>query len=98
MCVLLHCGWQILCLVGGDAEASFLELHEICLTEHEAVPSNAREKFVHEAKVSHGFHGEGMTHFGILEWPPMIVQQHDLKKQVLVLGAMGNDEAAPFEG
>ena len=27
----------------------------------------------------------------------MIVWHHDLWKQVLVLGAMGNDEAAPFE-
>ena len=78
-------------------EASFLELCKMCLTEHEALPSNAREKFIHQAKVSHGFHGEGKTSFRVFEWPPMIVQCHDLRKQVLVLGAVGNDEVAPFE-
>ena len=69
MCILLCCWWQIFCLVDGDVEASFLELCEICLMEHEAVPSSAREKFVHEAKVSHGFHGEEKTSFRVLVQP-----------------------------
>ena len=98
MCILLHCGWWILCLVDGDMEASFLEIPKICLTKHEAVPSNTREKFVHKAKVSHGFHGEGKTSFRVLEQPPMIAWHHDLRKQVLVLGTMGNDKAGPFKG
>ena len=80
MCILLLCWWWILCLVGGDVEASFLELCEICLTEHEAVPSNAREKFIHQAKDSHGFHGEEKTSFRVLEQPLMIVWHHDLRK------------------
>ena len=91
MCILL-CWWWIVCLVDGNAEASFLELCKICLTEHEAVPSNTREKFIHQEKV---FHGEGKIR--VLEQPPMIAWHHDLWKQVLVLGTTGKDEVAPFE-
>ena len=42
MCILLLCWWWIFCLVGGDVEASFLELCEVCLTEHEAVPMEGK--------------------------------------------------------